>query len=166
MDYLPIALAAALASIAIVSLRYQFRNLVRLRRATLPSDDRRYLRGQCQRRTLNSVLLLALAGMMVGSYWSGGMRELSRIANVKQQDPPAEITPEDRETIRMWAAYWIVFLIILFVVVAVAIADYSATTLYGRQQLRRLQGEHRERLERDLAVHRQQQLNDRMRRME
>ena len=166
MDYLPIGLAAVLAAIAIVSLRYQFRNLGRLRRETLPSDDRRYLRGQCQRRTLNSVLLLALAGMMVGSYWSGGMQELSRIATVKQQDPPAEITPEDRETIRMWAAYWIVFLFLLFVVVAVAIADYSATTLYGRQQLRRLQGEHRERLERDLAVHRQQQLNDRMRRME
>jgi len=71
-------LSALLAGIALVSLRYQVRTWRRLRTESLASDDRRYLRGVCQRRTLNAVLLLALAGMLAGSYFTGGLDELVR----------------------------------------------------------------------------------------
>src|SRR5215471_10366731 len=64
-------MSALLAAIAIVSIRYQLRNWRRLRSESLASDDRRYLRGVCQRRTLNAVLLLALAGLLAGAYLSG-----------------------------------------------------------------------------------------------
>jgi hypothetical protein len=159
-------MAALVGGFALVSLRYQYRTWRRLRTESLASDDRRYLRGVCQRRTLNAVLLLALAGMLAGSYFTGGLDELRRIGHLNQQDPPAEPTPEDKEMVRSQAIYWIVVLVLLFVVIMVAIADYTATSLYGRQQLRRIQHEQRDLLERDLAVYRQQKLNDRIRRVE
>ena len=159
-------LSFVLAAIAVVSLRFQVRNWRRLRGESLASDDRRYLRGLAQRRTVNAVLLLVLSGMLAGAYLSGGQQELNRIAGLKFQEPPAERTPEDDEFVKSWIVYWSVFLVLLFFVVAIAIADYAATSLYGRQQLRRIQSEQRTLLERDLAVYRQQKLSDRAKRME
>lgn len=158
-------LSALLAGIAVVSLRYQMRNWSRLRSESLASDDRRYLRGVCQRRTINSILMLALAGMLAGAYLSGGMQELNRIANLKDEDPPLDRTPEDEELIKSAIIYLFVGLTLLFFIVMVAVADYVATTLYGRLQLRRIQSEQRTLLERDLAVYRQQKLNDRAKRL-
>jgi len=159
-------LSALLAGIAVVSLRYQVRNWRRLRSESLASDDRRYVRGLAQRRTVNAVLLLGLAGMLAGAYLSGGQQELNRIAGLPAQDPPGEQTPEDREFVKSWAIYWIVFLVLLFFVIVIAAADYTATSLYARQQLRRIRDEQRTLLERDLAVYRQQKLNNRARRLE
>jgi drug/metabolite transporter (DMT)-like permease len=159
-------LTALLAGIAIVSLRYQLRTWRRLRAESLASDDRKYLRGICQRRTLNGVLLLILAGMLSGAYLSGGQQELNRIAGLKLQDPPGERTAEDNEFVRSWAIYWIVVLVVLFAVIVIAVADYTATSQYARQQLRRIRDEQRTLLERDLAVYRQQKLNDRAKRLE
>jgi hypothetical protein len=155
-------LSALLAGIAAVSLRYQVRNWRRLRSESLASDDRRYLRGLAQRRTLNAVLLLALSGMLAGAYLSGGQQELNRIAAMPLEDR----TAEDNEFVKSWAIYWIVFLVLLFFVIVIAAADYTATSLYARQQFRRIRNEQRTLLERDLAVYRQQKLNDRARRLE
>lgn len=158
--------AGVLATIAVVSGRYQLRNLRRLRGGeALASDDRRYLRGQCRRRIVNAGLLLILAGMLAGDYFGGGMQELGRIGSLKQLDPPQDLTDADKDFVRAVAMYWIVFLVILFAVVVVAITDYSATTLYGRQQLKRIRTEQTGLLERDLAMHRQQKLNERMNRL-
>lgn len=159
-------LAALLAGIALVSLRHQVRNWRRLRTESLASDDRRYLRGQYRRRTANAVLLLILAGMLAGAYLSGGQQELNRIAGLPLQDPPGERTPEDDQFVKSWAVYWIVVLCVLFFVIVIAAADYTATSLYARQQFRRIRNEQRTLLERDLAVYRQQKLNDRGRRLE
>jgi hypothetical protein len=155
-------LSALLAGIAIVSLRYQLRTWRRLRTESLASDDRKYLRGVCQRRTINGVLLLVLAGMLAGAYLSGGQQELNRIAGLPIEDR----TAEDRDFTKSWAIYWIVFLVVLFAVIVLAVADYTATSLYARQQLRRIRDEQRTLLERDLAVYRQQKLNDRAKRLE
>ena len=165
MAFMAMLLSAILIGIAIVSLRYQWRTWRRLRSGeSIPSDDRRYLRGVCRRRTLNAVLLLILAGMLAGAFLSGGQQEFNRIAMLKQQDPPGEHTPEDLEFAKSWTIYWIIILVLLFVVLVIALADYTATSLYGRQQLQRIREEQRVLRERDLAVYRQQKLNDRMRR--
>src|SRR5579885_983684 len=104
-------LAELLVAIAVVSLRYQVRNWRRLRAESLASDDRRYLRGLAQRRTINAVLLLILAAMLAGAYLSGGQQELNRIAGLRFQDPPGDRTPEDEAFVKSWAIYWIVFLV-------------------------------------------------------
>jgi hypothetical protein len=157
-----LAIAVLVAVFAVVSLRYQYRTWRRLRIESLASDDRRYLRGTCQRRTLNAVLLLALAGMLGAAYFTGGLDELIRIARLDKKD----ITDADEATVKSLAIYWMVVLGLLFFVIVLAVVDYSATALYGRQQLRRIQHEQRDLLERDLAVYRQQKLNDRIRRVE
>lgn len=161
-----LVMSALLAGIAVISLRYQYRNWQRLRTESLASDDRRYLRGVCQRRALNAVLLMALAGMLAGSYFTGGLDELIRIARLDQQDPPAKPTDEDKETVKSLALYWIVVLGLLFFVLVLAVADYAATSLYARHQFNRIRNEQRTLLERDLAVIRQQKLNDRAKRLE
>lgn len=153
-------LSALIAGIAAVSLRYQYRTWDRLRTQTLASDDRRYLRGVFQRRSINAVLLFALAGMLASAYLFGGLDELTRIAAMDPQDR----TPEDRETVKSLAIYWMIVLGLLFFVLAIAMADYVAVTLYARDQLRRIRHEQHDLLERDLAVYRQQKLNDRMKR--
>lgn len=157
-------LSALLAGIAGVSLRYQMRTRRRLKAEAMASDDRRYLTGVYRRRTLNAVLMFLLAGMLAGAYLSGGQQELNRIAGLKLQDPPADYTPEDTEFVKAWAKYWMAILGLLFFVVVLAVADYVAVGQYGRVQLRRIQREQRDLLERDLAVYRQQKLNDRLRR--
>jgi hypothetical protein len=164
--HLVLFFAALLAAIAVVSLRYQVRNWRRLRTEAMASDDRRYLRGVCQRRTLNAALLLILAGLLAGAYFSGGLADLVRLARQGQADPPIPMTDADREVVRSLALYWIVVLALLFFVIVVAVADSVAVSLYGRQQLRRIQHEQRDLLERDLAMIRQQKLNDRERRLE
>jgi hypothetical protein len=164
MAFIAILLSAALVAIAVVSFRYQLRTWRRLRGGeAIASDDRRYLRGVCQRRTFNAVLIVLLAGMLAGAFLSGGVGELERIARLGQQDPPEKPTDEDREVVKGWAIYWIAVLVLLFFVLAVAFADYTATSLYARQQLRRIRNEQQVLLERDLAVYRQQKLNNRMR---
>ena len=47
-----------------------------------------------------------------------------------------------------------------------AVSDHVALGLYGRQQLQRIRTEQRDLLERDLAMVRQQKLNDRMKRLQ
>ncbi len=158
-------LAVGLGLLAVISLRYQIRNMYRLRSEMIPSDDRRYLRGQCWRRTVNSVLLLVIASMIAWAYASGGMARFEAIANAKSQEPPLELTEEDREFVKACTYYLIVCLIILFFVMLIALADWFAISLYGRQQLRRIQGEQSALLERDLVMHRQKKLNDRMKKL-
>ena len=74
-----------------------------------------------------------------------------------------QMAEEDKDFVRFYAIWWIGILILLFLVVSLAIVDIWATRRYAWAQLRRISSEHREVLERDLAMHRQQKLNSRMR---
>ena len=64
-----------------------------------------------------------------------------------------------------WWMLSIAFHVVLFFVMLIALVDWFATSLYGRQQLRRIQGEQSALLDRDLVMHRQKQLNDRMKKL-
>ncbi len=161
MPPLILTMSALLAGIACVSFRYQLRTWRRLHSESLASDDRRYLRGVFQRRTLNAALLLGLAGMLAGSYFSGGLEELGRLDGVTKED----LTEDDRAALKSLVIYWMIVLGLVFFVMAVAISDYVALGLYGRQELRRIRTEQRDLLERDLAMVRQQKLNDRLKRL-
>lgn len=157
-------LSLGLSLIAVVALRIQFRNLARLRSQAFASDDRTYLRSQCRRRILTSSLLLVLAGLLAGAYLSGGQQKFEALGELSQQDPPGTPTDEDREFVKLWSVYWIITLGVLFLVVLTAVIDYVAVAVYGRSQLRRIQHEQRDLLDRDLAMYRQAKLNERMNR--
>ena len=159
--------AGVLLLLAIVSIRRQLGNLRRLRTDShVPSDDRSYLRKQAYRRILNGSLLLGLAGMLSGAYLSGMERHADELGQKKPANDDGEKpkpADDDRQFFRLYAIFWISVLVLLFVIVSLAIIDLWATRRYAWQQLRRMRTEHRAVLERDLAMYRQQQLNDRMR---
>jgi ABC-type Fe3+ transport system permease subunit len=159
-------LAAILLLIAVVSIRWQLGNLRRMRaQPHMPSDDRSYLRKQTYRRLVMGALLIALAGMLAGWYLSGLDQQADQFGQ-KQGDAAKGDRQEGRALARFYLIYWISILVLLFLVVSLAIVDLWATRRYAWEQLRRIQNENRAMLERDLAMYRQQKLNDRMRRLE
>ena len=61
-----------------------------------------------------------------------------------------------------WAgAYWIGVLLLLGAVVWMAVLDFWATRVYWLARYREIKTDHDTKLRRDLAVYRQQKLNDR-----
>jgi hypothetical protein len=163
-------LAAILLLIAIVSIRWQISNLRRMRaQPHMPSDDRSYLRNQAYRRLVMGALLIALAGMLAGTYLSGLERQADQFGQKQGDANPGDrpaLQPEDRALARLYLIYWISILVLLFLVVSLAIVDLWSTRRYAWEQLRRIQSENRAMLERDLAMYRQQKLNDRMRKLQ
>ena len=166
--FFALVFAGILLLLAVFSIRRQVSSLQRLKREIhLPSDDRSYLRNQAYRRLLTGVLLLGLAGLLAGAYLSGMERRADEIgekrvaANEEGEKPP--VAEEVKDFLRVYSYYWIGILILLFVVISLAIVDLWATRRYAWTQLRRIRTENRTLLERDLALYRQQKINDRMR---
>lgn len=159
--------AGILLLLAVYSIRRQFLTLKKLRTDShIPSDDRSYLRNQAYRRLFTGALLLSLSGMLSGAYLSGMEQRAEDIGQKKpaagdEEKPP--VPEETKDFLRLYSYYWIGTLILLFLIVSLAIVDLWSTRRYAWQQLRRIQSEHRAMLERDLAMYRQQKINERMR---
>jgi hypothetical protein len=110
--------------------------------------------------------------MIAGYYLSGMDAEMDRIGEKTKrvaggEGPPAadakpEPTPEERQFARRVGWYWIGVLGLVFVVGCLAILDFWATRIYWMARYREMKADHEAKLQRDLAVYRQQKLNDRM----
>ena len=160
--------AAAVLLIAVLSIRKQLGNLKRLKNdAHVPSDDRKYLTNQAYRRIITGVLLVGLAGMLSGAYFSGMERRAEKLGDEKrpldEEGKKQQMAEEDKDFVRFYAIWWIGILILIFFVVSLAIVDIWATRRYAWAQLKRISSEHQAVLERDLALYRQQKMNERMR---
>ena len=137
----------------------QFATLRRLREEPYtPEVDRLYYRGQVRRRLVAAGLLLVI-GVMIGFYYLSGMdARMDEIGARNQGEPPSE---EDKDFARGVMVYWIVVLVMLGVVGCVAVADFWATRVYWMVRYREMKTDHETKLQRDLAVYRQQKLNER-----
>ena len=129
----------------------------------LPADDRAYRRGQARRRLLTSALLL-LTGAMIAAYYLSGMD--ARMDAIPERDkaggaanPQADA---DREFTRLVGFYWIAVMGLVFLAVCLAITDFWATRRYWMARYKELKADHETKLQRDLAVYRQQKLNARV----
>jgi len=167
---MPVALllSAVLVLIAVLSIRSQFRQLREVRHGpAMASDDRSYLRHRSIRRIINGGLMLALGGMLAGSYLSGNEDRADGIAaeaeQAKRDGVARDRTEEEKAFLRFYGGYWIGVLVLLFLVMAVAVADFWATRRYAMAQLNRLREDHQAVLRRDLEMYRQQKRSDRMR---
>ena len=69
----------------------------------------------------------------------------------------------NKEFTRLVGFYWIGVILLLGVVVAVAVIDFIATRKYWMARYKEIKADHETKLQRDLAVFRQQKLNDRAR---
>jgi uncharacterized membrane protein YdbT with pleckstrin-like domain len=124
----------------------------------IADEDRRYYRGQARRRMLASGLLIVIGAMIAYYYLSGMDARMDEIGAKQQQVPPAE---EDKEFTRQVGMYWIGVILLLGVVVTVAVIDFIATRKYWMARYREIKADHEAKLQRDLAVFRQQKLSDR-----
>ena len=119
----------------------------------LGADDRRYILSQALRRLFCSVLIVVFAGMLIGwlildaNYRDA--REEWRLAQLFE--PPAPLTPEQKDYARLITVYWVAALFVLLVLFTLAAMDFWATARYGLSQHRKLQADQRAILEQQAA---------------
>jgi hypothetical protein len=136
------------------------RQLVTLARVRIQpymaEEDRNYYRGQARRRMLASGLLVVIGAMIAYWYVSGMDARMDAI-------PEGDKTDADWEFTRQSGMYWITVILLLGVVVTVAVIDFISTRKYWMARYKEIKADHESKLQRDLAVFRQQKLNDRAR---
>ena len=135
----------------------------------MADEDRNYYRSQARRRMLASSLLIVI-GALIAIYYVSGMDErMDRIGQKREEGIQADgekradgpPTEEDKEFTRQVGLYWIGVILLLGAVVCVAVVDFIATRKYWMARYKEIKADHETKLQRDLAVFRQQKLNDR-----
>jgi uncharacterized membrane protein len=124
----------------------QWQMLRRLRAdPALPDDERPFLRNQAWRRLAGSVLLLIFAGLFIPMFHLEG-----RASELEQQGAAAvargeqgQLDPAQREFFRLYLAYWIVLLLLLLAIIALAGYELYAIRRFSVHHLRRIQDERR-----------------------
>jgi hypothetical protein len=123
----------------------QVRTLRSLRaQPELSREDQLYLRGQARRRLACSVLMLALAGMLVGYYFlDATYREVrqERAAETAREGEDAAVQPEHKAFLQQFAAYWILFLLLLMTMLVLVAVDVWAIAKFGQRHHRQLRAE-------------------------
>jgi hypothetical protein len=145
-----IIMAAVLVGVAgyfIVRQRQTLRNVAA--DAAMSEEQRRYLTRQAWRRIFGSVLLLGLAGMLVGSLFF----DYEPLRKPIDQVPEAE-KEAAKFAVRVIGVYWVAFLLVLLAVMALAVFDFWATARFSLQQQRALFQQHQDMLEAELTEYR------------
>jgi len=124
----------------------QWQSLRRLRAEDMtPDDDRRFLRNQAWRRLAGAVLLLLVAGLFVGMFF---LEE--PILKIERQGDDARAHGESpkpeqsqKEFVRLYVGYWIVLLLLVLGIIAIAGYELFAIRRYSVEHMRRIQDERR-----------------------
>jgi hypothetical protein len=160
-------LAAALVLAGAFTAQRQRRALRALAEESFVADaDRAYRRGQARRRMATSALLVLIGGLIGFYYLSGMDARMDAIPERKAAQPAGgEPDPEvesDRQFAKLVGFYWIGIMGLVFVAVCLAVFDFWATRTYWMARYKELKADHEAKLQRDLAVFRQQKLNERV----
>lgn len=129
----------------------------------LADEDRTYRRAQAARRIITSGLLVVIGGM-IGFYYLSGM-DARMDAIPERKKPEGELNPqaeEDKQFTKLVGFYWIGVMGLVFVAVCFAVHDFWVTRKYWMARYKELKADHEAKLQRDLAVFRQQKLNERV----
>jgi hypothetical protein len=133
----------------------------------LADEDRVYRRGQAVRRLATSGLLVVMGGMIAGYYLSGMDARMDAIPERNKLGAPPEGEPDprdeaDKQFTKFVGFYWIAVMVLVFAAVSLAVVDFWATRRYWMARYKELKADHQAKLQRDLAVFRQQKLNERV----
>lgn len=146
-----------------------YRQVFTLRRVRdqqfMAGEDRVYFRRQAIRRLVISALLLIVCGMMFAYYLLGMDARMDAIPerNPGGEPPDDPQARADKQFTRFVGIYWIALMLVLGLAVLVAVLDFWATRKYWMARYKEIKADHEAKLQRDLAVYRQQKLNDRAR---
>jgi hypothetical protein len=146
-----------------VAILYGVRQIFALRRLrqteAMPLEERQYERGQVRRRLITSSLLFLLGLMLPVAliYLEAPAQKLAdeRAAMEKAGDS-IPLSGEQKAFARYYTLFWIVFLLLLMAVVALAALDFWATRRYGLRQHRKLIADRRAMLEHEVSRLRQE----------
>lgn len=142
-----LAIAAVLFAVATFFLVRQKQTLAAIRYQTeMPAGQRAYLWRQFQRRLVGSMLLFLLGGLLVCSLFL----DYEPLRQPLQELPP-EQQDAAKQAFRVITIYWMTFLMLLMVALALAVFDFWDTARFGMQQQKLLFQQHQEMLEADLA---------------
>jgi uncharacterized protein YneF (UPF0154 family) len=161
-------LAAGLVLVGVFTAVRQRRALEALKdEPFLPDEDRAYRRGQAKRRLATSGLLVVIGGMIGGYYLSGMDARMDAIPERNRVGAPPEGEPDpqaeaDKQFTKFVGFYWIGVMLLVFAAVCLAVVDFWATRKYWMARYKELKADHEAKLQRDLAVFRQQKLNQRV----
>jgi heme A synthase len=134
----------------------------------LADEDRLYRRGQAKRRMATSALLVVIGALIGGWYLSGMDARMDAIPERNkgaappdggEPDPQAEA---DKQFTKFVGFYWIGVMGLVFVAVCLAVLDFWYARKYWMARYKELKADHEAKLQRDLAVYRQQKLNERV----
>jgi hypothetical protein len=154
-------LAVGLLLFGGVTIVFQLRGMKALRgRTHVPSDELAYLRGRYRRRFVTGAVIAVIGALIGGSYLSGLEPKIDDLTHRPpaegQEEGKRELTPDEKNLVRVWGAYWIGVLVLVFVVLGLALADTLATRRYAMGQYKILKEDHEAKLRRDLAVYKAQ----------
>jgi hypothetical protein len=122
-----------------------------------------YRRVQVRRRLTSSILMFILGCQLAGALIyleTPGQQQADRSgARTDARERHEEVAPptaEERSFVRLYTTYWLIFLLILLGMVALAFADFWATRRFAVRAFRQLQAERREMIDRQIARLRQE----------
>src|SRR5262245_61145 len=113
------------------------------------SEERGYLMRQTRRRLVCPVLMLVFAGLLIG--WFVIENNLPDLKLVAEQEPG-----KTHPLAELLAFYWIIALLVLFGILALAGLDFFATARYAMYQRKLLELERRTAMEIEVARLRKQ----------
>jgi hypothetical protein len=149
-----------LVGLAIYFARLQWQTLRSLRHDLDQSpEDRAYHRAQAWRRLIGCALMLAFAGMLAGWYLFGLNQQAETLRQqghqaALQDEPTGEFNDEQKQIYRLVSGYWIVAILLLMAMIALACVDLWAIRRYGMRHLRRIQSDRKAAIDKDIAAYR------------
>lgn len=150
-------LVVVLLGLAAFSVWRQRKTLRLLRTEELSDADRRFFRGQVRRRLISAALMVVFAGLLVGSFFlTENLRDLRPAEQPAAQDQPPQANAEQRGAIQLFTFYWIVALLVLLGILALAAVDMWAIAKYGVRHHRQIEADRRAMIEEEAARYRQQ----------
>ena len=157
-------LAGGLILFGLTTSWFQIRGRRRLKaRLLVPSDEAAYFGKRYRRRLINGVLIST--GVMIGGAWLTGLEKRAddlgepKAGAAENPGEKPEMTDDQKMFVRLWAFYWVIVMVLVFVVLLLAFRDAWATCRYAMGQFAHIRAEHEEKLRRDLAVYRQHRAN-------
>ena len=126
--------------------------------STLSPEDHAFFRKQAGRRLILAVLMVALAGVLIGSFFLEDRAQALATKKQEERDRGEEgkLTPEERQFGEFYATVWIVVLLLVLVLITLAGVDYLAIRRYGRRHYQMIQTQRREMIRDELKRFRQE----------